>query len=251
MKQGASEKKIRIRDMERYIENDLNPEAVTVLEQRLTEDVEARKGLRLSLHIEEVLADQDMHNMKNTLEKMHEKYQQEKYNARKKLYRIAASFTLLILASSLFIIRNTSQLNQKIIKEHYKAYPSVVHYRDNKPVLKGDFSLAMDYYQAGKYENALVLFNRVAVAPPYSFMKNFYSAICYFELSRTSEAISELEKNLSKKNHYFYQQSLWFLSLFYIDMKDYEKALPYLQELNQTKGTYQSKAEEILTRIQK
>lgn len=110
--------------------------------------------------------------------------------------------------------------------------------------IKGKYYIPANYYYGfiaynnKQYDAAIKSFQRVANEPKYSTIVPYYVAEIYYFQNRRDDLIRYGESLLQKGNIYYDLELKQLMGQAYFEKKEYQKALPYLQE-------YEDNAEEV------
>jgi len=126
------------------------------------------------------------------------------------------------------------------VKDFDKAQPLFASIRE----IEGKYYIPANYYYGfiaynnKQYDEALASFRRVEQEPKYSTIVPYYVAEIYYFQNKRDEAISYGEALLKKGDIYYDTELKQLLGQAYFEKRDFQKALPYLQE-------YHDNAEEL------
>lgn len=174
-----------------------------------------------------------------------------KNKKRKIFYYSAASVAaIFIIALVLNGIFNNIPENERIFTKYHPAPTELtgIQVRGANSDANKAFENAIDFYQQGKYDDAYEYF-RTAATVDINFKKAvFYSGTAKFEAGKYPEAIQIFKTVISDVNEYE-TEAKWLISLAYIKMDKYDKAMPYLEDLSKQKSCFQKNAVEIIKDI--
>jgi tetratricopeptide (TPR) repeat protein len=96
------------------------------------------------------------------------------------------------------------------------------------PFTKTNTEIGYDYLKKKKYEQATEHYNLAIIENPNNYSAYFFRAICYSKQEQLSHAISDWKKVISLKADYL--QAYSNIAASYKQMKDYKKALLYVNK---------------------
>ncbi|SEM09173.1 TolA-binding protein [Chitinophaga rupis] len=126
------------------------------------------------------------------------------------------------------------------VKDFQKAQPLFASIKE----IEGKYYIPANYYYGfiaynnRQYNEALASFKRVEQEPKYAGIVPYYIAEIYYFQGKKEEVIKYGESLLKKGNIYYDTELKQLMGQAYFEKKDYQKALPYLQQ-------YQDNAEEV------
>jgi tetratricopeptide (TPR) repeat protein len=159
---------------------------------------------------------------------------------------IAIPIILLLPAAKIkFQIHN--KINRQLYQQFYAPIPA--NFTVSTAVHKPDvvFEKAMTFYLTRNFSFALKLFRSITPQSYNYQLAQFYSGICNMEQNRMEAALTHFG-NIDQ-NSSFYSHLNWHKSLCYIKLGIVKDAIPLLSELKKSNNAYNTKAEELLTKI--
>ncbi|MVT11680.1 tetratricopeptide repeat protein [Chitinophaga tropicalis] len=120
------------------------------------------------------------------------------------------------------------------VKDFSKAQPLFGSIRE----INGKYYMPANYYYGfiayynRQYNDALVSFQRVVNEPKYSNIVPYYIAEIYYFQGKRDQLINYAEPLVKKGGMYYEAEMKQLLGQAYFERKEYQKALPYLQEFN-------------------
>ncbi len=138
--------------------------------------------------------------------------------------------------------------DHRLFRQYYEPYPNVVALieRGHTPTHLDPKTYALQLYDQGNYQEALVIFEqqmKSGKAAPEVF---FYAAIACIETGRLGRAETYLKKVASLANHDFGPQAQWYLALVHVRQNELRKARKQLCTLAASTETYREKANRLL-----
>jgi len=116
------------------------------------------------------------------------------------------------------------------------------------PFVTDHLNRAIDFYQGGKYVEAVSEFQLVLQKDPSNETANFYSGVSALALNNPDEALNYFNKTDNKRSR-FYEATLWYESLAYLKKDDKKEARKLLEKVVGMNGEYKTKAEETLKEL--
>jgi hypothetical protein len=108
------------------------------------------------------------------------------------------------------------------------------------------FAAAMQKYQAGRYSEAVTLFEQALADEPANVEALFYSSVSYLAVNKPDKALANLDKVLLAKNHSLLEPAKWYKALAFIKKGDKKNARLLLEQIEKENGAYKQKAAEAL-----
>ncbi|MBX7152752.1 hypothetical protein K1X84_14065 [bacterium] len=162
----------------------------------------------------------------------------------KKLYYYAAAATLLIgfMAALYSWQRNPYGT---LVAENLKPYPNT------NPLVRSEKKInflekALMHYELGEYSPAIADFLEAIKDNPNDLTACFYIGISYLMIDDSQLAIPQLSVVAGNETSEFYEASIWYLSLAYLEDKNAEQAKILLNELIALKGQYTAQAKKLI-----
>lgn len=162
----------------------------------------------------------------------------------KKMYYYAAAATLLIgLMAALYSLQRNPY--GTLVAENLKPYPNTIPLvRSEKPI--NFLEKALMHYELGEYSPAITDFLEAIKQNPDDRTARFYLGISYLMIDESQLAEPQLSVIAGNENSEFYEASIWYLSLAYLDDKNAEQAKALLNELIIMKGQYSIQAKKLI-----
>ena len=165
-------------------------------------------------------------------------------------WRIAASIVILIGLVGSFFVFNQDPSSDELYQTYFTPYSNVV-----APVVRDQVSLdkkasAFALYERGEYRQAIVemdaLTNQDSVS---AATRDFYMANAYMQLQEFSEAQKLLQKVVDQNNEWK-DESLWYLALVSLKLKNTDTSIMYLKELQTSSDVFKSEVETLLNTLE-
>lgn len=102
---------------------------------------------------------------------------------------------------------------------------------------------AINKFKAGKYDEAVTLFQQIIADNSIDYKALYYEGVCYYELGKVQKAIGNFELVININSVEFAEDARWYIALCYIKLNDKETALKKLQEIISKSGKHKMEAE--------
>nr|WP_297916761.1 CDC27 family protein [uncultured Allomuricauda sp.] len=215
--------------VEKYLQNQLSEEERVLFDRLLEEDEEFRSEVQFMEDIQAVSQQEDERIFREQLLIFEKESNVRRMSGRYVKLLLAASIALVVSLGYVFWPKPQESMEQ-IFVEHFEPYRNVI-----QPVVRGEEQqksekqLAFQYYEQGKYDKAIVLFDKL-----YSTSKEpyylFYKANALIQLNRAKEAIPLLEAHLKTKDT-LAEKSPWYLAMAYLKINDKNNTKKWLQQV--------------------
>ena len=225
-----------------YLLNQMSSSERAEFELLLDSDQELQEEIRIQKMIVEEINDRE--SFLSLLDQ-----NKKKKVVTRKIWRaisIAAVFTGLL---GFFIIQPTTTSNNIIYSKFSDIQPGEIEREIVEDLLRGeeDFVLkALDYFEREDYKNAASSFQQIQNITAYPELI-LYMAISQLKSNQSSSALLNLEYLSSLKNFKSAELAKYYLSLGYINTGKVLKARKVLKEIARAKGTYSTRASEMLS----
>ncbi|MEM9001189.1 MAG: tetratricopeptide repeat protein [Bacteroidota bacterium] len=235
--------------IEKYFTSSLTKTEEKLLQELLSSNDSFAEEFNFQRDVQKAIASNRHHALKAKLEGYERDFPYEAQHTWKRRYwpaiAIAASVILLFGLGWILGLMNTTDYGA-LYKERFSPYPNTffsITRSDSDDTLERKAFVA---YETKDYERAITLFEDLTIEKNTSYHK-FYLSQSYLGANRTEEAVSILEELLSESQE-LKAESLWYLGLAYIRIKDKERAKGYLQQLCEL-GTYKKKEAQLLVKL--
>lgn len=127
------------------------------------------------------------------------------------------------------------------LKEFNKAQPLFQAIKDihNQYYIPANYYNGFISYYNKNYTDALRSFQRVVKEPKYDIIVPYYIAEIYYYQNKPDQLLSYAQPYLESGNLYYNNDLKHLVGQTYFEQKDYQKALPYLEEYNASADTLQ------------
>lgn len=242
--------------IENYVEGKMSEPEQIEFENQLKSDNQLAASYEAYKNAVSAIRSMGRENLKSKLNIIHNevmvKKDTRKHNYRK-LLRVAAVFAATtIITSAVFIwIAKSNADKDDLFSEYFKPYMNVTSTRGDI-MEKNTFlqKTAMYYYSNRQYDRALLNFeelykNTKEVEPEVLL----YYGISALAEKKNTKAIEIFTRLSNDKTGVFYEQSLWYLALTYLQIKDLPKTRSTLRTIIKLKGSYTDKALDLLEKV--
>lgn len=159
---------------------------------------------------------------------------------------LAASVALLIFVS----VSSLGVTADELYDSYYERFePIGVTYRSTEE--RGQvFKDALDDFRTGNAEKAIASMLSISAPGPLEEELAFYLPLAYMDNEEYTKAVSGFEDYLASHEKFVFE-ARWYLSLAYIQLEEKDKAREHLSELAERNSSYQKRAGELLSRLDK
>lgn len=243
----------RTQIIENYLAGTLPHEELAVMQERLKLDQGLRSEVRLHQEVNEAIGEKQVIALRRTLDSIH----QQTYPARSfrlgdmmrkpRAYYVAASLALLLSVGGVLLNQAPGELTHlEVYQKYYEPYQAGVTYRSGDAAIDQLLLDAMQHYEAGKYENASTLFEKVLDRRSEDMAITLYSGISAMELERYKKAGTKFKDIVNHKKNLYLEQAQWYLALCYIKTDSLPKAQSILKHLATDETFYKEEAQKVL-----
>ena len=169
---------------------------------------------------------------------------EESDTPKKKLFKIRYLIPTAVAAAvalTLIFLPQKAIDNQALFDQYFSPYPNVVTSRADE----SDLQDAMKLYSSRQFEEALIAFSKLEGTEVL-----FYKSLSLLALGRGNEALPGFKSLRDDQDNRFKEASSWYLGLSYLQIKDNDSAIRYLQLVEPTDSKYQD-AKEILKALKR
>jgi len=239
--------------IEKYFENSLTPKEQLVFNDLLQNDEAFKNEFIFEKDLKKVIAINQKENLKSTLQNFEKKLENNsKIFFLPKKWLAAASIILLIGLGFWFVKNTYFPSDEKIYAQNFEPYRNII-----QPIVRGEKINTIEYKAFVAYENnechkAINLFNSSTNSE--ADYIQFYKAMCYLSLNKTSNAINLLlpiatANTQENTNKNFKEIANWYLGLAYLKNNEKQKAISQFSLIaNHPEASYKKeKASKILS----
>lgn len=210
----------------KYFENSLTHKEQMFLNDLLKKDEAFKKEFVFQKDLKSVIAFDQKGKLKSKLQNFENKIEINHEPIKlPKLWLVAASVILLIGLGFWYVNDSYFPSNEKIYTENFEPYRNII-----QPVERGKEINTIEYKAFVAYENrefhkAINLFNSSENSE--AVYTQFYKAMCYLGINKSSEAIDILLPIATSENQMnsLNEKANWYLALAYLKNGEKEKAI--------------------------
>jgi len=243
------------RKIEEYIRNELTGHELMMFENALSNDPEIRgeyefrKGVDLALQEHDIMELRDQLNTIAATTSHSSSYGLMKFIKHSKKRIAAASITLLLAIGGIgFYHQNQPSNKDEVFDEYYKPYEVTVSYRSADTELNSLLEKGFEAYRNKNFSQALTLFQTV-LNQREDIAARMYSGISYIETEKYREANNSFSKVVNDKDNLFIEQAKWYMSICYVKIGEFDKALHLLEDLNSESSYYRDQSEQLILKL--
>ncbi len=233
----------RRNQVDRYVNGSMSAEEVDVFEQRMRENVALAEEVHLH---RDVLAGMNHYfnlDLKKKLQEEEERLKKKPINFYKWV-GIAASIILVAVVA--YFLLFTGQTNpQQLYAQYYQPYPNIVN-----PTQRSDNSTenqGLRAYEAGKYDEALQVFNRQMAEGEEEAYQLFYAGIASLHTGNEDDAVSYFQEVIDWQDPTFTNPAQWYLALTHLKTGETQAAVRIFEEIKASGNDYSRRAADILS----
>jgi tetratricopeptide (TPR) repeat protein len=240
----------------RYLDGDLTEEQKREFQEQLKTNSSLANNLEFIQDMDQLLGDRHMADFEDSLKEVEnvlfQKQEKEK-SSRKfflgKVLAIAGVIAILIMGTAYFLFFKSGKLNtDALYSQYYQKLDAGFVNRSEAPG-KDDFIQAIQYYDAGKYNQAITLFQKIINSDPSNNAARLFLGICYSETKQYPHAVPLFLGIVKQNDLAFKEHAYWYLSLCYLKLNDIPRAKQNLKILISSQSFYVEKASELLKKL--
>jgi len=108
---------------------------------------------------------------------------------------------------------------------------------------------ALDSYHRENYPEAISLFENILQQDANNDAANFYAGVSYLAINNPDKALEKLKRLDSKKDGAYYEATLWYESLAYVQKDEKKNAINTLEKVMNLNGEHRTKAADLLMQL--
>lgn len=242
--------------IDRYLDNDLLGPELNWFEKELDSNPELQAELKLQKELNEALGHDDILDLREKLNVIHEMVDPE--SERKRIKRILsgnwagiAAASAVILVAIGFLLTNSInpvQTTEELFDQHYEPYIIPTNYRSAAEI-NIVFHKALVEYGNQDYQKALQLFEKVLFEDESRMDVTLLTGISNLEIENYNKANNSFQKVISHNDNLFIEQAEWYLALCYLKTGEQEKANLQFGKIITENSLYKEEAEDILNKL--
>jgi hypothetical protein len=238
--------------IEAYLDGSLDKVEAKKIKARAEGDIEFARLIRLHKEINESIRDNELHELRQTLGIISNKYETSEKEAvfpLRSIFQIAAAF-LLIAIIGIIVVRwfFPGHQGSDIFDKFYVKYEPDVITRSRDQV-KNKLENAQFLFQTGNYTKCAILLDDLVKSDKKNYIALFYLGLVNIELHHPNEAITCFLRIPPDWNNPYSIHKSWYLALCLIKTGQETQAVPLLRILSNGDEFYAKRARKILTKI--
>jgi len=243
------------RKVEEYIQNELTGHELMMLENALSNDPELRTEYALRKGVDSALKEDDIMELRNQLDDIAASTHHDsssglmKFMKHSKKWVAAASVALLLATGGIgFYHLNQPSDKDEIFDEYYRPYEVTVAYRSADAELNSLLKRGFEAYRNKNFPQALTLFQKV-LNEREDIAARMYSGISYIETEKYREANHSFSKVVNDKDNLFMEQAKWYMSICYVKIGEFDRALHLLEDLKSESAYYKNQSVRLVKKL--
>jgi tetratricopeptide (TPR) repeat protein len=164
-------------------------------------------------------------------------------------YAAIASLAILISVGILYTIQTRKLSNVEIYEKYYEPYDVTMVYRSAEENADRLYQEARLNYEAGQFQEAIILFEKILATDPGNMATTLYSGISYMEVDQYNQADKSFSKIIAHNDNLFIEQAEWYLGFCYLMTNNKEKARKQFEKIADSNSFYQDKASGIIKKL--
>lgn len=244
--------KMRLEQIEHFLQDELNDAERTEMEKLLHEDDEFRKAFEEYQLLVEGIKYAGRNSLMDTFKSIEERNYRNKpaqkpvRSLRKYYIGLAASIALLLI-SYMGVERFYFKTPEKVAASFFEPYPVLVggttRSADEE---RSSLELAMQLFETEKFVDAIKILERLDTEN--QELVNFYLANAYQATGAYNRSIT-VYRQIIDENGVFKEQAEWYLALAYLSTEQLDLAKDQLVSIKNSGGDYAEKANKVLNSI--
>ncbi len=158
---------------------------------------------------------------------------------------VASLAALIMLGTGIWFYTHRTIEPDTLFEMYYEPYDGLMNVRSGNSQVADLLVSAMQKYETGEFESALLLFETVLANDRNNITSRFYSGISYMETDRFSVAESSFTGVIDHKDNLFIEHAEWYLGLCYLKTGKIDEAEELLTAIAETDGYYSRQARRI------
>ena len=242
--------------IDRYLDNDLSGPELNWFEKELDSNSELQAELKLQKELNEALGQEDILDLREKLNAIHEIVDPEPIHKRIKRTLsgnwagIAAASAVILVAIGFLLSNfiNPKQTADELFNQHYEPYVVPTNYRSAADI-NNVFHKALVEYKNQDYQKALQLFEKVLFEDESRMDVTLLTGISNLEIENYNDANNSFQKVINHNDNLFIEQAEWYLALCYLKTGEQEKAHLQFGKVITDNSLYKVAAEDILNKL--
>jgi tetratricopeptide (TPR) repeat protein len=239
-----------------FLDGELSREDLDWISKELQSNAVLADDIKLYREVDQAIREQDVLELRSQLDVVHSSLDEAIRNPKKVpryrkvlSYAAIASLAVLISVGVLYKLQNKKLGNVEIFEKYYEPYEVTMVYRSGEASTEKLVADARQLYDAGRYQEAIVLFEKLLAADPDDMETNLYSGISYMEVEKYSDANRSFNRIIEHNDNLFIEQAEWYLGFCYLMTGNTDVARSHFDKIASSKSSYKGKALVIAKRI--
>ncbi len=213
--------------IERYLLGEMPPDEATQFEADLLRDPQLAAETDTMRRLRQDLRNLDEANFLAEMRQIGQELQPAPTRSNRRWWALAAVILLLLVPTLLLLQPWGGSGSGDLFAEYYSTYPDYTQVRDSEDP---NFRSAMDAYNAGDMDAAILSFDAFLSTDPDDLEGQLYAGIAQLEARQAERALELLAPVRSTDNAYS-EVAEWYTALAYVQLGRVEDARPRLQVL--------------------
>ena len=234
--------------IEKYLQGQLEGEALVDFEKQLESDEELRAELAVQRELHSLLGDAEVNELDAKLDVLSKEFAEAKEVKFRpgRIIWLATAAVLVLAVAYLGFFQNQQLSGSERFEAYYETYPADVISRAD-PDAMSLVDSALSLYGNGSYEVASGLL--AEVSEPDARVK-FYQGLCLLNMSEDERALEQLTAAALDDNSVYQVPAKWYASLLLLKMEQEAEAIELLQVISKSaSGKYQNLANDLLSEL--
>lgn len=243
--------------IDRYLDKDLSGPELNWFKKELDSNSELQAELKLQKELNEALGQDDILDLREKLNAIHEMVDPEP--KRKRIKRtlagnwagIAAASAVILVAFGFLLSTfiNPKQTAEELFDQYYEPYVVPTNYRSSTGI-DNVFHKALIEFGNHDYQKAIDLFRQVLTEDESRMDATLLTGISNIEIENWNAANHSLQKVIDHNDNLFIEQAEWYLALCYLQTGELEKAGARFGKMITENSLYKEEALDILNKLE-
>jgi tetratricopeptide (TPR) repeat protein len=241
--------------IERYLDGEMSGDEKQWFIRELKGNPALKRELGLRERLNEAIHETEIMDFRRQLESVFEESRVEIESkrrhvvTRRKIAAVSSSLMIAFAGILMLLLSYRNLDNQKIYEKYFNPAEAGLTFRSTESTDNSELQTAMQYYETGKYEQALSHFENILRTDPTRLGLNLYSGISQMEIKRYHDANKSFHRIIDNNYILYLEQAEWYLAFCYLMTDDIKKARDQFARIEDRNGYYQHQARKILRRI--
>ncbi|MBN2273116.1 MAG: hypothetical protein JXR41_00265 [Bacteroidales bacterium] len=240
--------------IERYLDGEMSQDERLWFTSELQGNPALKRELGMRERVNEAIRETEIMDFRKQLNAVFEEsgieiQSKQQYHKRTRIAVVSSAFLVSVTVVLLLFMSYANPDNQKIYKKYFRPAEAGLTFRSEGSDYDNELKAALEFYEAGKYEQALYHFENILKADKTRIGLNLYTGISQMEIKRYNEANKSFNKIIDNNYILFLEQAEWYLAFCYLMTDDIQQAREQFMLIENRKGYYQHQARKILRRL--